>query len=98
MAGFAGAELLEEDGVFAGRVSRHFEAEDKVRFVREFAAEHGFGLDHCAAIGDSRSDIPLFNSVGRSIALNATELAQVAATVSLRTSDLTDVLPLLLRA
>ena len=97
MAGYAGTEMIEENGILAGRVGQHFEAEDKVRFVRAFARERGFGLDQCAAIGDSRSDIPLFKEVGFSIALNGTEQARAAATRSLQTDDLRDVLPLLLR-
>jgi phosphoserine phosphatase len=96
MGGYAGAEMSEENGILTGRVGRHFEAEDKVRFVRAFALERGFALDQCAAVGDSRSDIPLFREVGFSIALNATEQARAVATRSLRTGDLRDVLPLLL--
>lgn len=96
MSAYAGAEMAEENGVLAGRVQRHFEAEDKVRFVEAFAQKCGFGLEQCAAIGDSRSDIPLFKRVGFSIALNATEQAQAAATQSLQAGDLRDVLPLLL--
>jgi phosphoserine phosphatase len=96
IAGYAGAEMEVADGILAGRVRRHFEAEDKVRFVEQFARRRGFTLRDCAAVGDSRSDIPLFNSVGLSIALNATAQAQAAATRSLKTRDLRDVLPLLL--
>jgi phosphoserine phosphatase len=95
--GFAGAEMTEKDGILGGTIARHFEAEDKVRFVESVAEMHGFGLDQCAAIGDSRSDIPLFGRVARSIALNATKEAKEAASISIETRDLRDILPLLVR-
>ncbi|HEY5344326.1 MAG TPA: HAD hydrolase family protein [Solirubrobacteraceae bacterium] len=45
-----------------------------------------------AAIGDSRSDVPLFRRVGMSIALNATPDARAVATYVINTEDLRDVL------
>ncbi len=94
--GYAGAVMGEADGHLTGEVAQHFEAEDKVRFVRAYAEAQGFDLRHCAAVGDSRSDIPLFHAVGLAIALNATEQARAAAQVSLDTDNLADVLPLIL--
>ena len=93
--GFAGAVMGEADGRLTGEVARHFEAEDKVRFVRAYAETHGFDLRHCVAVGDSRSDIQLFQAAGLAIALNATEQARAAAHMSLDTDDLRDVLPLI---
>jgi phosphoserine phosphatase len=48
-----------------------------------------------SAVGDSRSDVPLFREVGLSIALNATPDAQATAIHRLDTDDLRDLLPLL---
>ena len=93
--GFAGAEMGEAGGFLTGTVARHFEASDKVRFVRDYAGRHGFGLSHCVAVGDSRSDIPLFREAGLAIALNATEQARAVADVCVDTRDLTDILPLI---
>ena len=45
------------------------------------------------AVGDSRSDIPLFGKVGLAIALNATQAACEAAHLSLDGQDLTLILP-----
>jgi hypothetical protein len=45
--------------------------------------------------GDSRSDVPLFERAGMSIALNATPDARAAATHVLDTDNLCDVLALL---
>lgn len=96
--GFAattGCKLKEEAGVFVGTVEKHIEAEDKVRFVRDYAGSRGWSLDRCVAVGDSRSDIPLFEAAGISIALNATEAAKRAADVSVDTDDLTDIIPVI---
>ncbi|MFC5098584.1 hypothetical protein [Amycolatopsis plumensis] len=39
-----------------------------------------FAPERCSAVGDSRSDLPLFAAVGTSIAFNATPAARVVAT------------------
>jgi phosphoserine phosphatase len=90
---YAGCELEEANGRFTGRVSRHFEENDKVRFVKEYCSKYGLGLSRCAAVGDGRSDIPLFGAVGLAIALNATPQARAASRVTLDTDDLRDILP-----
>jgi phosphoserine phosphatase len=91
--GYAGATLGEANGRFTGQVERHFEESAKIAYMRAFAARHGYDLQECVAVGDSRSDIPLFRNVGLAIALNATAPARAAADVLLDTDDLTDILP-----
>jgi phosphoserine phosphatase len=86
---------LESDGTLTGKVRRYFDEWDKLEFVRSYCAEAGVELGDCIAIGDSRSDVPLFEAVGFSIAINATEQARKAASVTLNTGDLTDVLALI---
>jgi phosphoserine phosphatase len=91
-----GTEIdIEPGGMLTGRVQRHFDEWDKLAFVRAHCAEVGVELEDCIAIGDSRSDVPLFEVVGFSIAINATEQAREAASVALDTEDLTDVLALI---
>jgi phosphoserine phosphatase len=91
-----GTELAHDDaGVISGRVSRFFDEHDKRQFVEDYCAARGIPLERCIAIGDSRSDIPLFGCVGFSIALNATPAARAAATVAIDTDDLTDILALI---
>jgi phosphoserine phosphatase len=92
----SGTELGEEpEGVLSGRVSLYFDEHDKRRFVEDWCAARDLRLERCLAVGDSRSDIPLFEAVGFSIALNATPAARAAATVALDTEDLRDVLTLI---
>jgi phosphoserine phosphatase len=82
-------------GVLCGTVSRYFDEHDKLHWVEEWCAQNGYSMSQVAAVGDSRSDIPLFHRVGLSIALNATPDARAAATQTLDTSDVRDVLTLL---
>jgi phosphoserine phosphatase len=88
----SGTEIELEDGLPTGAVKRYFDALDKREFVESYCAENGISPAQCFAVGDSRSDIPLFDAVGFSVALNATPEARAAATVALDTDDLTDVL------
>jgi phosphoserine phosphatase len=92
----SGTEIeLDRDGVPTGSVKRHFDEHDKLDFVASYCAANGIGLADCIAVGDSRSDIPLFEAVGFSVALNATPQARAAATVAVDTDDLTDILDLI---
>jgi phosphoserine phosphatase len=94
-AAASGTEMEATDGVLSGTVSRYFDEHDKVRFVENWCAQNGFPMGQVAAVGDSRSDVPLFRRAGASIALNATPDAREAATHVLDTDDLRDVLTLL---
>jgi phosphoserine phosphatase len=94
-AAVSGTEMQAAHGILSGAVSRYFNEHDKVRFVEEWCARNGYSMSQVAAIGDSRSDVPLFHRVGLSIALNATPDARAVATHVLDTEDLRDVLGLL---
>jgi phosphoserine phosphatase len=94
-AAVSGTEMEAIDGVLSGTVARYFDEHDKVRFVEDWCAQNGFSMSQVAAVGDSRSDVPLFRRAGTSIALNATPDAREAATYTLDTDDLCDVLALL---
>ena len=74
-----GVDLEVEEGSFTGNVARHFAPADKVDFVTEICDREGYDLDQVVAIGDSRSDLPLFAAAGYSVALNATSDARDAA-------------------
>ncbi|HEY2633050.1 MAG TPA: HAD-IB family phosphatase [Solirubrobacteraceae bacterium] len=94
-AAASGTEMEIADGVLSGNVARYFDEFDKARFVDHWCESNGYSMRQVAAIGDSRSDVPLFERVGMSIALNATPDARAAATHVLDTDDLCDVLALL---
>ncbi len=88
---------LQSQGVVAGTVTRYFGEHDKQRFVETWCATRDIPLADVAAVGDSRSDLPLFDRAGRSVALNATPEARSAATHVVDAEDLREVLPLLTR-
>jgi phosphoserine phosphatase len=90
--GYAGAEMGENDGRLTGEVVAHFGEHDKPRYVRDYGRRDGIEFDQTVAVGDSRSDLPLFREVGRAIALNATEDARSAAHVAVDSDNLRDVL------
>ncbi|MEU4558681.1 haloacid dehalogenase-like hydrolase [Actinoplanes sp. NPDC023936] len=96
--GFArscGPRLEVIDGRYSGEVAEHLDEHGKRGFARGVAAELGVGLKHCAAVGDSRSDLPLFAEAGLAIAFNATPAAQAAAHTAVTSPDLRAVLPAL---
>ena len=94
--GYVGSELEVVDGVCTGGVALALESEGKCAYARELCAARGVDLAACVAIGDSRSDIPLFELVGTSIAFNATEEAERAATRAYRGPDIAEALALAL--
>jgi phosphoserine phosphatase len=95
--GFCGTEHeVDAAGRLTGGIGRHFDEHDKARFVEDYCRDRGIPLKEAAAVGDSRSDIPLFALVGRAIAFNANPAARERAHVSLEGPDLRVVLPELL--
>ncbi|MFJ7269132.1 HAD family hydrolase [Streptomyces sp. NPDC099050] len=94
---FSGPRLETIDNRFTGRVARHFDEYDKRDFALEQARELGLPPRLCGAVGDSRSDLPLFASVALSVAFNASAGARAAATVTVDGGDLRGVLPVLSR-
>ncbi|MFJ5291446.1 HAD family hydrolase [Streptomyces sp. NPDC088348] len=77
---FGGPRLETTDSRFTGRVACHFDEYDKRDFALAQARELGLAPGSCGAVGDSRSDLPLFASVGLSVAFNASAGARAAAT------------------
>jgi phosphoserine phosphatase len=61
------------------------------------AADLGLDLAQCAAIGDSRSDLPLFAEVGCAIAFNASPTVRATTHAAADGPDLRLVLPRLAR-
>ena len=92
-----GAEMAIRDATLTGTVERYFDEHDKLKFVTGWCAGNGYSLQDVVAIGDSRSDLPLFRHAGASIALNATAEARAAARQVVDTEDLRDLLPLLVK-
>lgn len=76
-----------------GTVAEHFDEFDKRDRALWYAQAVGVPIERCCAIGDSRSDIPLFEVLPAALALNATGAARAAASSAIDTTDLSEVVP-----
>jgi phosphoserine phosphatase len=83
---------VDDDGILVGRVARYFEPEDKVAFLRDYCESRGLGMHQVVAIGDGRSDVPMFRSAGFSVGLNASAAARAAASVAVDSRSFLDAL------
>jgi phosphoserine phosphatase len=90
-----GPRLEVVDGRYSGQVAEHLDEFGKRDFALGLAEEWGVRPSQCAAVGDSRSDLPLFAEVGLAIAFNATPAARAAAHREAGGNDLRIVLPIL---
>lgn len=87
-----GPRVAVSGSTYDGTVAEHFDEYDKRDRALALAIERGLSADKCCAIGDSRSDLPLFEAVPASLALNAGDAARDAATAAINTLDLTEIL------
>ncbi|MEW2016135.1 HAD-IB family phosphatase [Rhodococcus sp. NPDC076796] len=78
---------------YDGTVAEHFNEYDKRDRALALAAERAIPTQRCCAIGDSRSDIPLFDALPTSLALNGGASAREAATAEIDTQNLADTVP-----
>lgn len=96
--GFAmasGPVLAEKDGTYTGEVASHLDEYGKRDWALQRAEELGLAFSSCAAVGDSRSDLPLFECVGYSIAFNASPAVIETSRASFSGDDLRVILPAL---
>ena len=94
-AGSCGPGLAIVDGRYTGEVECHFDEYDKRDHALAVAAAAQVPPSACAAVGDSRSDLPLFTEVGLPIAFNATPAVKAVAAHIVDGADLTAILPYL---
>lgn len=62
--------------------------ECKVRIVNELLERYGLAQDECVAYGDSSSDIPLFEHLRNTVAVNGSDAVRAVAAVAYDGSDL----------
>lgn len=85
--------VTDKQGNISG-VEVHVAFDNKDQVLKQIAQELNLPLSQCAAVGDSRNDIPMFQVVGFSIAFNPThkDVGQ-AATMIVESEDAIDLLP-----
>ena len=64
---------------------------DKVTILEKLSKEKGIEMNEIIAVGDSRSDIPIFEKVGFRIALNADENLKSVTDLFVQSENLLDV-------
>jgi phosphoserine phosphatase len=94
-ASACGPRLAIEDGRYSGEVAAHLDEFGKRDFALALAAKYNVDLGHCAAVGDSRSDEPLFAVVGLGVAFNGSARLRELAGASVEGEDIRAVLPAL---
>ncbi len=90
-------ELGTTDGVLDGTIRIHVQYDQKAEWVQEARRRFKARKEEILAIGDSSGDITLFQTSGFSIAFNSRSprLDEIAH-LSVRSSDLRDLIPLLI--
>ncbi len=85
--------VTDREGKICG-VEVHVAFDNKDKVLKEIAQEAHLSLTDCVAIGDSRNDIPMFQTAGFSIAFNPMqEEVALAADVVIESEDALDLLP-----
>lgn len=90
--GACGPRLATVDGTYSGEVAAHLDEFGKRDYALATARSLEIAPLSCAAVGDSRSDLPLFEEVGFSIAFNADNGVAARSDVSIVSDDLSAIL------
>jgi phosphoserine phosphatase len=91
---FAFSNILGENGgTHDGTVKFVMGGKQKAETALKYLQEKGFEKNQLAAVGDGTNDIDIFRMAGFSVAFNPeTEAVSEAATVTIKASDLTEIL------
>lgn len=92
------ADSLEvcDQGILTGEGILHVDLSDKGVNVRNFQKKYGIGKEHTVSIGNSFSDIPMFDESALSIAFNPIDEKVVeAANATIESNNLADILDII---
>ncbi|MGF7056869.1 HAD family hydrolase [Brassicibacter mesophilus] len=81
-----------ENGAFTGRILNHLGDSGKLESLMSFCNENNIALEEVVSVGDSASDIKIFEKSGKSIAINYSNKLIGKADVYMRTSNLFDII------
>lgn len=85
--------VADDEGVLTGEGIRHVKLSDKGGNVRYFTEKYGTTRERTVSIGNSFTDIPMFENSGMSIAFNPVDpCTEAAATHVVRSDNISDVL------
>lgn len=83
---------MDEEGHLTGEGIKIVDLEDKGIWVKEFIKRYNTTPERTISIGNSFTDIPMFRNSGLSISINADEYTDAAATHSIKTDNIADIL------
>ncbi|MFH1686554.1 MAG: HAD-IB family phosphatase [bacterium] len=81
-----------KNGRFTGKILTHLGVIGKQNVVRELCREYDLGPENWVAIGDSDSDIEIFEMCAESIAINYSNALEGQASKYFTTDDLSDIM------
>ena len=90
---YCGTGMRIREGLLTGEIHNYCTSQEKLRYFLDTCKSYNISTVDTIAIGDSKSDHPVFKEAGYSIALNADEDTRKLATYSINTDDLWDILP-----
>ncbi|MFH1701679.1 MAG: HAD family phosphatase [Candidatus Zixiibacteriota bacterium] len=93
--GIYGSQYEVKDNKFTGKILTHLGSKGKVNGLNDFCEKYGIRPDQCAAIGDSDSDIDIFENCSKSIAINYTDELKGKASDYIITDDLFDIIDII---
>lgn len=80
------------DNHFTGEILHHLRDEDKLKCLEHYCGKNNIALKECVAVGDSSSDIKVFEKCEKSIALNYSDTLLDIADIYINSNDLNDIL------
>lgn len=90
------ASLYEiKEQKFTGRITSHMGSEGKVDALNDCCARNSIRPVQCIAVGNSGSDIGIFENCAKSIAINYSESLQGKASEYIITDDLQDIIAII---
>lgn len=91
-----GSEYEVKKGIFTGNIVNHLGNKGKLNSLESYCKSINVSLDEVISVGDSESDISIFEATGKSIALNYSDCLVGKAQEHIKTDDLCDILQYIL--
>lgn len=87
-----GSDYEVVNGCFTGKIINHLDVDGKLYCLQSYCKNSNISLNECIAIGDSGSDIGIFNAVKKSIAINYSDSLRGKASEYINTENLKDIM------
>ncbi|MEN8904441.1 MAG: HAD family phosphatase [Clostridiales bacterium] len=92
---YIGSDLELKEGKFTGDMKVHLNGENKLLRLKEFCKKNKIKMKDCIAVGDSISDMNIFDNCGKRIAINFSNALINISDEYIATNDLKDIIDFL---